>query len=118
MRDQISTGKEPLPGLHSTPLCEVDSLPRTTVTADCDTAAGTGQDHQLERQIQRVLQDLPGVTFESLLIRRVPSGVCLQGYATFEDGDLDVGRIARGIDGVGNIVDRIVTIRRNSLPPR
>ncbi|MFN7768582.1 MAG: hypothetical protein ACK5UC_15380 [Planctomycetaceae bacterium] len=118
MRELNCTGIESLPGLQSTPLCENDSLPLTTTTGVYDSPPATDPDHQLERTIQRVLQDLPGVIFDSLVIRRVPSGVCLQGYATIEDRDLDLGLIARGIDGVGDVIDRIVAIRRDSLPPR
>jgi hypothetical protein len=118
MQQSIRTGTGSVPGLQSTPLCEIDALSLTTAEGDCDCVTGTDPDHQLERTIQRVLQELPGVTFDSLVIRRVPSGVCLQGYATIEDHDLDLGRITRGVDGVGDVLDRIVAIRRHTLPPR
>jgi hypothetical protein len=118
MRDPKCTGKEPFPGLQSTPLCENDSPTLTAATGVCDSPIATDPDHQLERTIQRILQDLPGVTFDSLVIRRIPSGVCLQGYAIIDDRDLDLGLIARAIDGVGDVLDRIVAIRRQSLPPR
>jgi hypothetical protein len=118
MREPSVTEKEAFQGLPTTPLCEHDPCWLATETGDGESQVAPDPDHQLERKIQRVLHDLPGVTFDSLVIRRLPSGVCLQGYATIEDLDLDLGLIARGIDGVGEVLDRIVAIRRNSLPPR
>lgn len=105
-------------GPQVTPLCEYDSPAPPPKTDDCESPVAPEPDRQLERTLQRVLQDLPGVTFDSLVIRRVPSGVCLQGYATIDADDLDLGVIARGIAGVGDVLDRIVAIRRPPLPPR
>jgi hypothetical protein len=118
MREPQGTVQETLRGLQSTPLCENEPFRLTTVAADTDSQPVTEPDHELERKIQRVLQDLPGVKFDSLVIRRLPSGVCLQGYATVEAGEFDLSLIARGIEGVGDVLDRVVSIRRNSLPPR
>lgn len=118
MPTPTSDGTETWQGLHVTPLCEQDSSATPLGMDDGDWPVVTDPDRQLERTLRRVLQNLPGVTFESLVIRRVPSGVCLQGYAIIDDGDLDLGMIAQGIDGVGDVLDRVVAIRRTSLPPR
>lgn len=118
MREPQGTVKKTFSGLQSTPLCEIEPFRLTTVAADSDSQPVTELDHELERKIQRVLRDLPGVTFDSLVIRRLPAGVCLQGYATIEADEIDLGLIARRIEGVGDVLDRIVSIRRNSLPPR
>lgn len=118
MRETDFNGEEPFRGLQSTPRRDNDRLGPPPVTGECASPVLKDSDHQLERRIQRVLQELPGITFDSLVIRRLPSGVCLQGYATIEDHNLDLGCVAREIVGVGEVLDRIVAIRRPPVPPR
>jgi len=64
--------------------------------------------HDYERDIQRKLQDLPGLHFSSLVVRRLENGICVQGVVEINGPHPDVVQIVREITGAANVVDQLV----------
>jgi len=66
--------------------------------------------HGLEQAVHRRLCSQPGLQIASLVIRRIPNGVCLEGVLE-SDAALDICTLARSIAGVDEVRNRLV-IRR------
>lgn len=66
--------------------------------------------HGLEQAVHRRLCSQPGLQIASLVIRRIPNGVCLEGVLE-SDTAQDVCTLARSIAGVDEVLNHLV-IRR------
>ncbi|MCP4170330.1 MAG: hypothetical protein GY758_06105 [Fuerstiella sp.] len=64
--------------------------------------------HLLETQVHRELLSDTHLDFSSLVIRRIPNGVCLQGVVEIDDPKADVSGSAMRVKGVGNVQNRLV----------
>lgn len=64
--------------------------------------------HQLERAVLHELLSHPEVVFSSLVVRRTPGGVCLQGVVECESTGIDVCSIVRRIAGVDQVLSQLV----------
>jgi hypothetical protein len=64
--------------------------------------------HNLEREVHRRLQAEPGIDIKSLVVRRIPAGVCLEGRIETQDRDVDLRRLMAGIPGLNEIVNHLV----------
>jgi hypothetical protein len=73
----------------------------------------TAAPHRLEGAVRRHLLSHPKLRFSTLVIRRIPNGVCLQGV--LEDSvDLDVCNLARSVAGVNEVLNHLVVRQRQS----
>jgi hypothetical protein len=69
--------------------------------------------HRLEHAVRAHLMSHPKLRFSTLVIRRIPNGVCLQGV--LEDSvDLDVCNLARSVAGVTEVLNHLVVRQRQS----
>lgn len=76
------------------------------------------EQHGMERAIQQRLLSSPDAEFTSLVVRRVPGGVCLQGVMEVS-GDLpDVTRLAMEVAGVQRVINRLVVHNNPVTAPR
>jgi len=66
--------------------------------------------HRLEQAVQRRLLAHPELRFSSLVIRRIPNGVCLEGVLE-NDAELDVSSLARSVAGVQEVLNHLVVRR-------
>lgn len=64
--------------------------------------------HSFEQFIKFELQARH--TFLSLVVRRIPGGVCLQGVVV-DDDEIDIEVTARELAGVDHVVNQLVVIR-------
>lgn len=67
--------------------------------------------HRIERDLQRELRASDAAHFETLTVRRLPDGVCVQGTA---EGPYDreaVAELVRKIAHVERVVDQVVSHR-------
>ena len=64
--------------------------------------------HDVESDIRRNLLAAPGVTVSSLVVRRVPNGICLQGVIHYEDDSFDISSAVRELTGVRDVVNQMV----------
>jgi hypothetical protein len=63
--------------------------------------------HGLEQAVHRCLLSHPGLQIASLVIRRIPNGVCLEGVLE-SDSDEDVCNLARRVSGVDEVLNLLV----------
>ena len=81
----------------------------------CDSDSGTTSTlftlHELEHSVQRELLAQPGLDFSSLVVRRIPGGVCLEGVLEASVGADDVTSLAQRVAGVQQVLNHLV-IRR------
>lgn len=67
--------------------------------------------HALEASVRRQLMTEEGVDFQSLVVRRVNDGVCLQGVVEVDDEGFDATKLALKIMDV-NVVRNELLVRR------
>lgn len=65
--------------------------------------------HLIEYEVMRKLQAHPEVKISSLVVRRIPSGVCLQGVLESDHDHVDLQRLLQEIDGVDQVVNQLVS---------
>lgn len=63
--------------------------------------------HSVERQVQRKLLANPSLRFSSLVVRRMPDGICLEGVLTANEG-ADVCSLARQVEGVSRVLNHLL----------
>jgi hypothetical protein len=68
--------------------------------------------HSIERQVQRKLLASPGLHFSSLVVRRMPDGICLEGVLTASDGS-DVCSVAQQVEGVTRVLNHLLVPGRD-----
>jgi hypothetical protein len=64
--------------------------------------------HAVEREVHRRLSTHPGLRLESLVVHRTPAGVCLEGRAELLGPDLDLRAVLKDIDGVDEVINRLM----------
>jgi osmotically-inducible protein OsmY len=82
-------------------------LPRGSRQSDKKSHWNFETPHRLEQAVQRHLLSHPDLRFSTLVIRRIPNGVCLEGV--LEDAaDHDVCGLARSVSGVNEVLNHLV----------
>lgn len=74
----------------------------------CRCSARLSSPHEIEYEVNRRLQQHPEVTIKSLIVRRTPAGVCLEGRIETTADDLNLGDLMRGIPGLDEIINHLV----------
>lgn len=64
--------------------------------------------HALECEVHRRLLALPGVKIHSLVVHRMPQGVCLEGSISETRGRGDIIQALMAIEGVGEVIDHLM----------
>jgi hypothetical protein len=64
--------------------------------------------HAVEREVHRRLSTHPGIRLQSLVVRKTPVGVCLEGRAEVLEPDLDLRAVLTDIEGVGEITNHLM----------
>jgi len=78
----------------------------TEATSDCDGLSSAP--HRLEQDVRRSLLANPNVRIASLVVRRIPKGVCIEGVLETEEAAPDVCAVVRRIPGVSKVVNHLV----------
>lgn len=66
------------------------------------------QPHCIESGVRRELLANPGLSVSSLVVRRIPNGVCLEGVMQIHDDQADVDSIARQVIGVQEVQNHLL----------
>ncbi len=69
------------------------------------------QPHHIEHEVQRQLLSRPELQFSSLVIRRMPNGVCLEGVLEVENEAPDICELVRRVCGVNEVLNHLVVRR-------
>lgn len=64
--------------------------------------------HSLESLVRRKLLAQAEFTFSSLVVHRIPNGVCLEGVLQSADCGADVSKTALGVDGVSEVQNHLL----------
>lgn len=66
--------------------------------------------HDIEQVILQRLQNHPSLRFSTLNVHRFDrDSICLEGYLESNEDDIDLCEVVRGIHGVRQVVNRVVT---------
>ncbi len=72
--------------------------------------------HDVEAEVRRELLATSGVKVSSLVVRRLPNGVCLQGVLHLNDASVDIGSAIRRVPGIQQILNRMVICQDSQTP--
>ncbi|MEZ6062300.1 MAG: BON domain-containing protein [Planctomycetaceae bacterium] len=64
--------------------------------------------HSIESDVRRALLSTCGLNFASLVVRRIPNGVCLEGVLTRYTPDEDVAAAAQSVEGVVDVQNHLL----------
>lgn len=64
--------------------------------------------HDVEAEVQRMLLGSPDLEFTSLVVRRVPQGVCLEGVLHGASSAHEVADLARMVSGVDVVINHLL----------
>lgn len=67
--------------------------------------------HPVEYEVLRKLQAHPQLKIASLVIRRIPDGICLQGVIESDPEHINFQQLLGQIDGVEQVVNQLVPCR-------
>lgn|GEM_PF-1531004 len=70
----------------------------------------SGKPHCLEQEVLRHLCSQPGLKFSSLVVHRIPAGVCLEGSLQSTCGCDDISRLALQVAGVNDVLNRLLLL--------
>lgn len=66
--------------------------------------------HDVEREVMHRLQNHPKLKFTRLDVHRCNrDAVCLEGFLESNEDEIDLCEVVRGIHGITNVVNRVVT---------
>lgn len=72
-----------------------------------------GEEHSIESGVRRKLIAAPGFSVSSLVVRRIPNGVCLEGVVRVHDKQADVNSVARQVLGVKEVQNHLLVCSEN-----
>lgn len=81
-----------------------DPQPTTTLTE-----SQFIRSHQVEEDVRRQLLSDDSLHFSDLVVRRVPDGVCLEGYLEMDCDSEHVCCLAQRVAGVDKVLNRLMT---------
>ena len=93
-----------------------DPVPADSVVAVVAPDFCRSPPHQVESEVRRTLLAVPELSFASLVVRRVPDGVCLEGVLETGADAPDVCRLARTVLGVERVINHLLVRSRLPLP--
>ena len=82
--------------------------PKIATTTDSTTRS---QPHSVESGVRREILSDPGISVASLVVRRIPNGVCLEGVVHLREGKTDVNTVARRVLGVCEVQNHMLFCR-------
>jgi len=80
--------------------------------------SGLQSPHSLEENLQRQLHADPRLQFSSLVIHRIPDGICLEGFLETSDECPDICQLVRSITGIEQVLNHLVVRQPDSTPPK
>jgi osmotically-inducible protein OsmY len=93
-----------------------DPVPADSAVAVVEPDYCRAPPHQVESEVRRTLLAEPELSFASLVVRRVPDGVCLEGVLETGNDAPDVCRLARTVLGVERVINHLLVRSRLPLP--
>ena len=85
-----------------------DPVPSGSCIAAVASEQCPDQPHDVETEVQRMLLGAPELEFTSLVVRRVPQGVCLEGVLHAPATSNDVADLVRTVAGVDVVINHLL----------
>ncbi len=85
-----------------------DPVPSGSCIADVRSEQCATHPHDVEAEVQRVLTGTPDLEFSSLVVRRVPQGVCLEGVLHSNSRSSDLADLVRTVAGVDVVINHLL----------
>ncbi len=73
-----------------------------------DSATADLPPHLLEQHVHRELCRTGGLAYSSVVVRRLPNGVCLEGVVREKSGQFDPSQTALNVPGVREVLNHLV----------
>ncbi len=80
---------------------------------DAGTAVPEETAHQVEQEVRRRLMATPRLKIESLVVRRVDQGICLQGVVESQEANHDICTLVRTVAGVNRVINRLLVASKH-----
>ncbi len=74
--------------------------------------------HEVEFEVQRRLQNHPGLIFSRLHVHRCEQGICVEGFLESNEYEVDLCEVVRSVEGVTGVLNRVVLARPGSSVPK
>ncbi|MCA9068283.1 MAG: BON domain-containing protein [Planctomycetaceae bacterium] len=68
----------------------------------------TESNHSLETRVRHDLMAHPEMEFSSLVVHRIPDGVCLEGVVSTSADRVDVCQLVKEVAGVNSVLNHLV----------
>ena len=81
-------------------------------------AAPLAQGHSFEARVRHDLMARPELAFSSLVVHRIPDGICVEGVVTSTTEGVDVNQMVREVAGVNSVLNHLVMCPLSALQPR
>lgn len=62
--------------------------------------------HDVESEVRRKILAMDGLTVRSLVVRRIPDGVCIQGVVCSAGSQTSLRKVIAALPGIRQILDR------------
>jgi hypothetical protein len=74
--------------------------------------------HSFEARIRHDLMARPELEFSSLVVHRIPDGICLEGVVTTTTEGADLCQMVREVAGVNAVINHLVMCPQTALQPK
>lgn len=93
-----------------------DPVPADSAVAVVEPEYCRAPPHQVEADVRRTLLGERDLRFTSLVVRRVPDGVCLEGLLESGEDAPDVDDLARQVRGVERVINHLLVRSCPAVP--
>lgn len=93
-----------------------DPVPADSAVAVVEPEYCRAPPHHVEAEVRRTLLGEPDLRFASLVVRRVPGGVCLEGLLESGEDAPDVDGLARQVRGVERVINHLLVRSCPAVP--
>ena len=80
---------------------------------DASTAVLDNPAHHIEHEVRRRLMAHPRLKIDSLVVRRIDRGICLQGTVDSIEATRDICSLVSSVDGVKRVMNRLLVASKH-----
>lgn len=89
------------------------------ILAGAGLMASPGAAHDMEREVQHVLENHPSLRFSRLKVHQCGrDSVCLEGYLESNDEGLDLAALVQGLCGINTVVNHVLCPQATPIPKK
>lgn len=112
------TQRSSSPSVATPPVAETVSVVESFAEHLDSPAVLVPSPHEIECEVQRLLQNHPALKFSRLHVHRCEQGICLEGFLESNEYEIDLCEVVLSIEGVTGVLNRVVLTRPGSSIPK